>query len=224
MPERPEGGNYYPEDMTKEEFETWVNGLSPEEQAQAKNYYTVIHRDPSSKKLYSVPYSEEYKDLLEPAAQYMSEAAEELENLPPLKEEGTTIAQFLRSRADAFQSNDYLSSEVDWLRLSKGNKLEVTIGPYEVYTDNLFAIKAAYECFIHVRDEESSRLLEEFSDLQFVEDNLPVPDKYRNPELIPAPIVVVNQLYAGGDVAVRMIILQWTKMVAKGSKIQCRCP
>lgn len=209
VPKRPEGGNFYPEDMSKQEFENWIGTLKDEkDKAAAKSFYTVIRRK-ADKTLQAVPYSIEYSDLLRPAAQYMKEAAEELEKLPTTAtttEKGSTrIEQFLRSRAEALVTNDYLPSELDWLRLSKTNKLEVTAGPYEVYTDAMFGYKSAFEFYIHVRDEESSQLLEEFSDcLQFVEDHLPVPDEYRNPKLVPAPIVVVNQLFASGDVAVPM--------------------
>ncbi|KAI8147969.1 hypothetical protein BJV82DRAFT_594108 [Fennellomyces sp. T-0311] len=203
VPKRPEGGNFYPEDMKKEEFEDWVKGLSPEDQRQAKGFYTTIRRNEDGTLKY-VPYSQEYKDLLEPAAKYMHDAADDLAQLDASDEKGTRIDTFLRSRADALASNDYLASELDWLSLSKSNKLEVTAGPYEVYTDAIFGLKSAYEFYIHVRDEESSRLLEAFSDLQFVEDHLPIPDKYRNDKLIPAPIAVVNQLYSGGDVSVPM--------------------
>lgn len=205
VPPCPETGNFYPEDMTKDEFEEWTSTLSKDEQAKAKSFYTRIVRTGDNKLAY-VPYSECYKDLLEPAAKHFRDAADALSELPAsdIKDGKTSLEKFLRSRADAFASNDYLPSELDWLSLSKYNKLEVTAGPYEVYTDAMFGLKSAYEFYIHARDEESSRLLEAFSDLQFVEDHLPIPDKYRNDKLIPAPIAVVNQLYAAGDVAVPM--------------------
>ncbi|CAO3700904.1 unnamed protein product [Rhizopus stolonifer] len=202
-PKRPEGGNFYPENMTKEEFEAWANALPEEEQKRAKNYYTIIQRDAKGQ-LQSVPYSKAYRDLLKPAASHLLEAAEELKGVFDQEQQGTSIRDFLISRAQSFETNDYLTSELKWLQLGKTNNLEVTLGPYEQYTDGLFAFKSAYEFYVHVRDAESSRLLEKFSDLQFVEDRLPIPEKYRNKELVVAPIVVVNQLYAAGDVAVPM--------------------
>lgn len=201
MGERPDGGNFYPEDMTKDEFESWVKTLSEEDAKQAKSYYTVIKRDENGG-LYSVPYSEEYADLLKPAAQHIRDAVAELKKVE-FTGNGTRVDEFLSSRADAFSSNNYLDSELDWLRLGKTNKLEITLGPYEQYTDNIFTYKSAFEFFVHVRDDHSSKLLEKFSDLQFVEDRLPIPAKYRNDKLIAAPIVVVNQLYAAGDTAVK---------------------
>ncbi|KAI9318652.1 hypothetical protein BX666DRAFT_2018647 [Dichotomocladium elegans] len=204
VPSLPPGGNFYPEDMKKEEFEDWTASLSAEERKEAMSFYTRIRRNDQTKRLECVPYAEEYKDLLVPAAEHFEAAAAELASLPPLKSDGTRIDEFLRSRAASFFSNDYLPSELDWLALSKENKLEVTVGPYEVYTDRLLGLKSAYEFYIHVRDEGSSKLLEAFSDLQFVENHLPIPDKYRNDKLIPAPIVVVNQLFDAGDVSVPM--------------------
>ncbi|CEG84993.1 hypothetical protein RMATCC62417_18732 [Rhizopus microsporus] len=202
-PKRPEGGNFYPEDMSKEEFESWVVTLSEEEQKRAKSYYTVIRRDDKGQ-LKSVPYSEAFSDLLKPAAAHIRDAAEELKDVYEKGHEGTNIYEFLTSRAKAFETNDYMDSELDWLRLGKFNNLEITLGPYEQYTDGLFTFKSAYEFYIHVRDAHSSRLLEKFSDLQFVEDRLPIPEKYRNKDLVVAPIVVVNQLFSAGDVAVPM--------------------
>jgi len=188
--------------MKKADFEAWVETLSPEEQKKAKSYYTLIRKDDHGR-FETVSYAEAYADLLKPAAEHLREAANELKGVKLADEEkGTRIDEFLLSRADSFETNNYLESELDWLRLGKSNKLEITIGPYEQYTDGLFTFKSAYEFYIHVRDEHSSKLLEKFSDLQFVEDRLPIPEKYRNDKLVAAPIVVVNQLYAAGDVAV----------------------
>lgn len=188
--------------MKKADFEAWVETLSPEEQKKAKSYYTLIRKDDHGR-FETVSYAEAYADLLKPAAKHLREAANELKGVKLADgEQGTRIDEFLASRADSFETNNYLDSELDWLRLGKSNKLEITIGPYEQYTDGLFTFKSAYEFYIHVRDEHSSKLLEKFSDLQFVEDRLPIPEKYRNDKLVAAPIVVVNQLYAAGDVAV----------------------
>ncbi|ORX62424.1 hypothetical protein DM01DRAFT_1331848 [Hesseltinella vesiculosa] len=209
VPKRPDGANYYPEDMTKEEFVAFVDGLTPDQADQAKSFYTVIRRDDAGA-LKVVPFADEYKDLLGPLGEQMLKAADELEKddgiaqLQQSEPGATSIAQFLRSRAAAFKSNDYIPSEEDWLHLGKFNNLEVTLGPYETYADVINSFKSSYECYIHVRDPHASKLLEKFSDLQYAEDHLPVPDQYKNKELIPAPIAVVNQLYAGGDVAVPM--------------------
>src|SRR6185436_5818333 len=110
-----------------------------------------------------------------------------------------TLKKFLTARADAFLSNDYYASDVAWMELDAA--IEPTIGPYEVYEDEWFNAKAAFEAFITVRDEAESKKLQAFSDhLQELENNLPVDPKYRNPKLgALAPIKVVNVVFAAGD-------------------------
>ena len=45
VPERkPAGANFYPEDMTRQEFEAWVKTLPAAEQEQAEGFFTVIRR------------------------------------------------------------------------------------------------------------------------------------------------------------------------------------
>src|SRR5580692_5608802 len=110
-----------------------------------------------------------------------------------------TLKAFLTKRADAFLSNDYHDSDVAWMELQ--GAIEPTIGPYEVYEDELFNYKAAFESFITVRDDAESAKLQKFGgELQDIEDHLPIDPKYRNPKLGGlAPIVVVNEIYAAGD-------------------------
>src|SRR5207248_4562243 len=106
---------------------------------------------------------------------------------------------FLTRRADAFLSNDYYDSDVAWMEM-KGT-IEPTIGPYEVYEDELFNYKAAFESFITVQDEAESAKLQKFGgELQDIENHLPIDPKQRNPKLgALAPIAVVNEIYAAGD-------------------------
>ena len=110
-----------------------------------------------------------------------------------------TLKTFLTKRADAFLSNDYYDSDVAWMEL-KG-AIEPTIGPYEVYEDELFNYKAAFEAFITVQDEAETAKLQKFGgELQDIENHLPIDPKYRNPKLgALAPIVVVNEIFAAGD-------------------------
>src|SRR5207237_3845157 len=110
-----------------------------------------------------------------------------------------TLKTFLTRRADAFLSNDYYDSDITWMEL-KG-AVEPTIGPYEVYEDEWFNAKAAFESFITVLDEAESAKLQKFAgELQDIENNLPIEPRFRNPKLgSSAPIVVVNEIYAAGD-------------------------
>ncbi|RUP47348.1 hypothetical protein BC936DRAFT_145833 [Jimgerdemannia flammicorona] len=196
VPPRPEGANFYPEDMTKDEFEAWVTGLNEHDQKHAKGFYSVIRRN-NKGELYHVPYSNEYGDILLQVANLFKHASRLVED--------PSLSHFLYMRALAFENNKYLDSEVAWLKISKESKFEITAGPYEVYTDRLHGYKSAFEFYLHMRDFPSSKLLEKFSSsLQYVEDHLPIPDEYKNRKLVAPPIVVVNQLFSSGDVAVPM--------------------
>ena len=187
---KPLGANFYPADMTREEFEAWTKSLPAAQKREAEGFFSVIRRD-AARKLTSVPYSREYAQDLARCAQLLREAAA-LTGNPSLK-------KFLASRAAAFLSNDYYASDVDWMDLD--SPVEVTIGPYETYNDELFGYKAAYEAYITLRDDaETARLQSLSGRLQEVENNLPVEARYRNPKLgAAAPIRVVNEVFAAGD-------------------------
>jgi hypothetical protein len=188
--EKPKHANYYPDDMTKEEFNAWVQTLKAEEKARATGFFHLIRRDANGK-LKTVPYSVEYREFLEPAARLLRQAARETTN--------ATLKAFLAKRADAFLSDNYYESDVAWMDLDA--PLDVTIGPYETYEDELFSYKAAFESYVTLRDEAESAKLAKFSGyLQELEDNLPMEARYRNPKLGAAsPIRVVNELFSSGE-------------------------
>ena len=139
---QPEQAEYYPEDMTKEEFNTWLSTLDEKTKEQAVGFFTLIRRD-ARKKLTVVPYSEEYRTWLAPAAKLLEEAAA-LTGSPSLK-------KYLRARAAAFLSNDYYARDIAWMELDA--PIDVTIGPYETYMDGMFNYKAAFEAFVTLRDD-----------------------------------------------------------------------
>jgi hypothetical protein len=184
------GANFYPTDMTREEFETWVKTLPVKDQEAAKGFFTVIQRGPD-KRLKVVPYSQAYRVELQRCSDLLKEAARLTDN--------ASLKTFLDSRATAFLTNDYYQSDMDWMDLDA--PIDPTIGPYETYNDELFGFKAAFEAFINLRDDAETRKIAVFSrHLQEVEDNLPMDPKYRNPKLgAGAPIRVVNQVFAAGD-------------------------
>jgi len=188
--EKPPNANYYPDDMSKEEFESWVQGLSPEDKQKATGFFWLIRRG-ADRKLMTVPYSQEYKAFLEPAARLLREAATLTTN--------KTLANFLNTRAAAFGTDDYYESDVAWMDLDA--PIEVTIGPYETYEDELFSYKAAFEAYVTLRDEAESAKLARFSSyLQELENNLPIDPAYRNPKLGAAsPIRVVNEVFSSGE-------------------------
>jgi hypothetical protein len=187
---RPPFANFYPADITKEEFESWVSTLAPSEKEKATGYFYTIRRDATGK-LKTVPYSEEYREFLEPAAKLLREAAALTTN--------ATLKNFLNKRAAAFLSNDYYDSDVAWMELD--SPIDVTIGPYETYEDEMFGYKAAFEAYVTLRDDAETAKLKKFSSyLQELENNLPIDPKYRNPKLGAAsPIRVVNEVFSSGE-------------------------
>jgi hypothetical protein len=195
-PEKPKGANFYPEDMTGSQFESWAGSLTKEEQEQAKSFFTVIRwKDEAGSKthkdLVAIPFSEEYKDDLTQSANLLKEAAGLTDN--------PTLKNFLNLRADAFLSNDYYASDIAWMDLDA--PIDITIGPYETYNDELFGYKAAFEVYVNLRDDEETAKLSAFgSRLQEIEDNLPIDPQYRSPKLgAAAPIRVVSQILSAGD-------------------------
>lgn len=189
-PKKPAGANFYPPDATKEEIEHWIDGLPDAQKQEARFFYTTIRRGPDGK-LMLVPYSVEYQGELGEVSRLLTEAAG-LTTQP-------TLRTFLQKRAAALLSNDYYDSELAWMDLDAS--IEPTIGPYEVYEDDWFNYKAAFESFIAIRDSAETAKLEKFStQLQDIEDHLPFDPKYRNPKLGgSAPIRVVNEVYCSGD-------------------------
>ncbi len=184
------GANFYPESMTREQFESWVKTLPEKEQQQATGFFTVIRSD-GKNGFKIVPYSEAYRDDLQRAAKLLNEAASLTDN--------ATLKHFLTTRAAAFLSNDYYESDLAWMDLD--SPLDITIGPYETYNDEIFGYKASYEAYVNIRDEQESAKLGAFSQkLQLIEDNLPLDPKYRNPKIgAQAPIRVVNEVMSAGD-------------------------
>ncbi|MDP9170540.1 MAG: hypothetical protein M3N54_07990 [Acidobacteriota bacterium] len=191
VPERkPDGAGFYPEDMTKAQFEAWAKTLNPQAKTAAEGFFTVI-RHGKNGAFTSVPYSEAYKADLTRCAGLLRDAAKLTDN--------ATLKHFLETRAAAFLSNDYYESDMAWMDLDA--PLDVTIGPYETYNDELFGYKAGFEAYVNIRDDAETTKLKFFGDhMQEVEDNLPIEAKYRNPKIGGlSPIRVVNQVIATGD-------------------------
>jgi hypothetical protein len=187
---KPAGANFYPEDMTKDEFESWVKTLSAEKKAEAEGFFSVVRRD-ANRKLKLVPYNQEYKTDLDLAGRLLREAAALTDN--------ASLKKFLTTRADAFSSNNYYESDMAWMDLDA--PVDVTFGPYETYNDEIFGYKAAFEAYINIRDDQETAKLSFFGQhLQEIENNLPEDPQYRNAKLgALAPIRVVNEVFGAGD-------------------------
>ena len=187
--ELPEGAAFYPADMTKQEFAAWI-AAHPEDEDAFTSGYTVIRRTDDGG-LKAIPYSEHYREFLEPAAQLMREAADITTN--------ESLKKFLTLRAESFLTDDYYESEMAWMDLE--GPIEAAIGPYEVYTDGLFGYKTAFEAFITIKNPEESAALAKYKDyLRDMEANLPVEETYKNFKRgFESPIAVTYQVHGGGD-------------------------
>lgn len=145
---KPAGANFYPVDMTKEEFNAWNDPTKG-------SLYTIVRRDGEGK-LQSIPYHVFFKDQIEEAVGYIRKAAELAED-PGLK-------KYLELRADALLTDDYYNSDIAWLDM-KNNTIDFVVGPIESYEDQLFGYKASHEAFILVKDKEWSQKLEKYAAL-----------------------------------------------------------
>jgi len=189
VPTKPEGANFYPPGTTRAEIEEWIKTLPEADRTRATGFFTTIRRGANAFTI--VPYSVEYQGELALAAQLLREAAAATTQ--------PTLKTFLLKRADAFLSNDYYDSDVAWMDLDAS--IDPTIGPYEVYEDEWFNYKAAFESFITIRnDAETQKLVRLSGELQDIENHLPIDPALRNPKLgAAAPIRVVNVVFTAGD-------------------------
>ncbi|HEX4737900.1 MAG TPA: hypothetical protein VH331_10095 [Allosphingosinicella sp.] len=185
----PPGGGLYPQDLTKEAFDAYL-AAHPGEREALTSPYTVVHRQ--GNRLVAVPYSVEYRQWLEPAARLLEQAAARTSN--------ASLKRFLRLRAQAFRTNDYYPSEMAWMDVS-GTPIEVVIGPYEVYADNLYGQKTAFESFVTVADPKETAALVRYKGLlPDMERNLPVPETYKNANRpFSSPILVTEEVRGGGE-------------------------
>jgi hypothetical protein len=183
----PPGAGFYPEDMTADEFKKWVTD-HPADRGPFESLTTVITR--GSIGLRATPYSQAYKQWLDPSAALLREAAALTQN--------ASLKKFLTSRAAAFASDDYYQSDKDWMDLD--SPVEITIGPYETYEDELFGLKATFEAFVTVSDPKASADLARFKNyLPDMEQHLPIPDEMKTKRGSESPIRVVDLVFTAGD-------------------------
>jgi hypothetical protein len=186
----PPGAGFYPRDLTADEFHAFVE-QNPAMRGELEGLFTLVRRDPQDPaKLVATPYSEAFGEWLEPAAAKLEAAAELTKN--------ESLATFLRSRAAAFRSDDYYQSDKDWMDLD--SRVEITIGPYETYEDELLGLKASFEAFVTVSDPEASKKLAVYKDwLPKMEKHLPVPKQVKTKRGAESPIRVVDLVFTSGD-------------------------
>ncbi|HDP76303.1 MAG TPA: Zn-dependent hydrolase [Bacteroidales bacterium] len=182
--EKPLGANFYPLDMTREEFEAF--------QAPDKtSLYTLIVRNADGK-LESVPYHIAYKEKIDKAADLLRKAAELAED------EG--LKKYLTLRADALQTDDYYASDLAWMDM-KNNKIDFVVGPIENYEDALFNYKAAYEAYILIKDLDWTQKINRFAALlPKLQESLPVEPAYKMEKPgIDSDLGVYEVAYYAGD-------------------------
>lgn len=161
--EKPIGAQFYPLDMSQEELD--------EAQGDGKDGLYTLRRRDSSGSIVVVGYHEAYSEQLEKAAALLREAADLADH--------SGFANYLRLRADAFISNDYMASDMAWMDV-KTNPVELVIGPIETYEDRLFGFRSAFEAYVLIKDLEWSERLAKFSAfLPELQRGLPVPDEYK---------------------------------------------
>ena len=181
---KPLGCCYYPQDMTMEEWNAF-------DDPDKLNLYTVIRRDENGA-LKTVWYRDEYKEDLDKICALLEEAASLTEN------EG--MRTYLTERVKAFRTDDYLASDMAWMDMKDCN-MDLVIGPIENYDDHLFEAKAAYECFILLKDEtRSANLAKYVALLPTLQTMLPCAPEYKT--FVPgtsSDLNVYDAIYYAGD-------------------------
>jgi len=181
---KPEGANFYPVDMTKEEFDKWKEPLKT-------NQYTLVRRN-DDKSLKVLWYHEAYGEKITKAAGLLNQAAALAED-PGLK-------KYLELRSKALLTDDYFESDMAWMDM-KTNTIDFVIGPIENYEDELFGYKTAFEGVVLAKDKEWSKKLAKFASfLPELQANLPVDPKFKK-EMpgTDSDLNAYDVLYVGGQ-------------------------
>ncbi|MBO7490030.1 MAG: Zn-dependent hydrolase [Bacteroidales bacterium] len=181
---KPAGANFYPKDMTKEEFEKLKD---PEKTSQ----YTILERDESGN-LVVIPYHKAYAHQLKKVDELLEKAIELAEN------EG--LRKYLELRREALRTDDYFESDMAWMDM-KDSRLDFVFGPIENYEDALFGYKTAHEAFVLIKDEKWSKDLARFTAmLPDLQKQLPCDPKYKKE--VPgteSDLNVYDVIYYAGD-------------------------
>lgn len=160
---KPLGANFYPTDMSKEEFDAaYLPGK--------KGLYSLLRRDEAGE-LKVLPYHIAYAAELQQTADILRAAA--------TLAESPEFSTYLKLRAVALVSDEFQISDMNWMDM-KDNDIDVVIGPIETYEDGLFGFRAAYESFVLIKDKAWSDRLSRYTDfLPALQEGLPVPDEYK---------------------------------------------
>lgn len=160
---KPLGANFYPADITEDEFEA-------ADDESLKNLYTMVRRDDAGN-LVAIPYHEYFKEETEKAAMLLEKAADLAESYG--------FKNYLELRAEALRTDDYFESDMAWMGM-KNNTFDIVVGPIETYEDQLFGYKASHETFVLLKDLAwSDRLARYAGLLPMLQRGLPVPEQYK---------------------------------------------
>lgn len=160
---KPVGANYYPTDMTKEEFEA-------ADLPDKKSLYTFLRRDANGK-LITIPYHKQFEKEVAEIASLLKQAAELTDN--------AELKKYLTLRAEAFLTDEYYASDIAWMDM-KTNPIDIITGPIETYEDGLFGYKASHETYVLIKDKAWSQRLERYTAmLPGLQQGLPVNAKYK---------------------------------------------
>lgn len=181
---KPAGVQFYPEDMTKEEFEAWEDG-------NKSSQYTMIVRTEDGG-LKSVWYHEYFKEETDKVAGLLKEAAK------LAGDEG--FRNYLNLRAEALLTDDYLASDMAWMDMRENN-VDLVIGPIENYEDALLGTKAAHEAFILIKDLEWTKKLAHYAQfLPVLQEQMPVEAQYKKEKPgSNADLGAYDAIYYAGD-------------------------
>jgi hypothetical protein len=183
------GHALYPAGITRKEIEDYV-AAHPAKKAEIYNPWTVVKR--SGGDLVGVPYHDEYKQWVVPAAKALRDAA--------ALSDDKAFANFLRLRADALLTDDYYKSDLAWVDLDN-SKFDVIMAPYETYLDDLLGVKTSYGTAVMIRNpSESAKLATYKKYVSDIQDALPLAagDKPSNAGH-PTPMEVMDAPYRSGD-------------------------
>jgi len=161
--DKPAGANFYPKDMTKEEF-------AAADIENKSSIYNFVRRDGNGK-LYSIPYHKQFENEVMEVSELLLEASKLADD------EG--LKTYLELRAQALLDDEYQESDLAWMDM-KTNTIDIVIGPIETYEDQLFGNKAAHEAYVLIKDQEWSERLARFSAyLPELQKGLPVDEQYK---------------------------------------------
>ena len=160
---RPAGARFYPEDMSKEEFEAWQQDGKDEQ-------YSIVKRDADGG-LMLLPYSKAFESQIAEIAELLIQASALAED--------PEFAAYLQLRATALKTDDYQASDMAWMDM-KNNPIELVIGPIETYQDALYGYRAAFETFVLIKDQVWSERLARFVQyMPELQKGLPVDAAYK---------------------------------------------